>query len=148
MRLVITLIVIGSVATQAAESSWTKVAALKPGEVVRVHTPSTQYEGTLLSVSDHEIMLRGSAADPVTVRRVDVEQVYVRGRSHRLRNTIIGSAIGIGIGAVIFGTLGSWFRNEGVENTEYMLVAPIAIGTGIGAALPSGGMKKIYDARP
>jgi hypothetical protein len=84
----------------------------------------------------------------VAVSRGDVQRVYVRTKSHRARNAIIGTAIGVAAGAVLYGTLGSWFRNEGREDTGWMLAVPIGVGAGVSAALPTGTMRKIYDARP
>jgi hypothetical protein len=134
-------------AMAAADAAWTAVAALTPGQTVRVQTATERHDGVLASVSDSAVTLTPKLGGTVSVDRTNVQRVYVRKGSHRVRNTIIGAAVGVGVGAVIYGTLGSWFRNEGHESTEYMLAVPIAVGTGIGAALPSGGMHKIYDAR-
>lgn len=131
-----------------ASASWEKAAALRAGRTVRVQTGAERYDGTLVSVSDSALALRLPSGSEVSVNRQEIQRIAVPKSSHRMRNTIIGSAVGVAVGVVIYGTLGAWFRNEGNESTEYMLAVPIAIGTGIGAALPSGGMKTIYDARP
>jgi hypothetical protein len=128
---------------EPGEPPWDKVAALTPGQTVRVLTAADRHEGVVVSVSDSGITLQD-----VTVRRNEIRRVYVRKPSHRARNAIIGTAVGVAVGAVIYGTLGTLFRNEGSDDTAYMMAMPIAIGAGVGAALPTGRMHRIYDARP
>jgi hypothetical protein len=131
-----------------ASDSWTALLALSPGEHVRVQTASERHEGTLTGKSATGITITPATGGPVAVERADVQRVFVRTKSHRLRNAIIGTAIGVAAGAVLYGTLGSWFRNEGRDDTSWMLAAPIGIGAGVSAALPTGAMRKIYEKRP
>jgi hypothetical protein len=131
---------------RSATGSWEDVAGLPSGEQVRIHTASQRYEGVLASVSDTEIAITPAGGASVGIPRSDVQRVYVRTKSHRVRNTIIGTAIGVAAGAVLYGTLGSWFRNEGRDDTGWMLAVPIGIGAGVSAALPTGTMRRIYDA--
>jgi uncharacterized membrane protein YdjX (TVP38/TMEM64 family) len=83
----------------------------------------------------------------VSIPRADVLRVYSQSQSHRLRNTIIGTAIGAAIGIVLYATLGALIRNESADETAPLLIGPIAAGGAIGAVIPTGKMVKIYDAK-
>jgi hypothetical protein len=129
-----------------AAGAWADLAAVPPGRNIRVHTAAGKHSGALLAVSEQAVTFRSGAGIEVAIPRPDVVKLYVETRSRRLRNTIIGTAVGVAAGAVLYGTLGSWFRNEGRDDTGIMLAVPIAIGAAAGGALPTGRMKKIYDA--
>jgi hypothetical protein len=131
---------------QSAANAWDAVSALTPGQQVRIHTGSERHEGTLSAVSENGLTLTPASGQAVTLSRSEVQRVYIRTKSHRVRTTIIGTAVGVAAGVVLYGTLGSWFRNEGRDDTAWMLGVPIGIGAGVSAALPTGGMRKIYDA--
>jgi hypothetical protein len=145
MRLFLGLLLAFVAALTAAE--WSRLNTLKPGSEVRVETARTVQTGRLVAVSDDAVRFTSDGAGEVALARAEVTRVYARGKSNRVRNAIIGTAVGVGIGAVMYGTLGTWFRNEGDGDTAYMLAVPIAVGAGVGAALPTGTMKKIYDSR-
>ena len=64
-----------------------------------------------------------------------------------MRNVLIGAGIGVALGVTIDQTLGAYFRNEAGENDgarALTYIAPIAIFSAIGAALPS--YRTIYRA--
>ena len=127
-------------------ADWTRVAELPANAVVRVETATGKQTGTLLSVSDEVLRFTTKEGTDVSVGRAEIRKVHVRTKSHRVRNAIIGTAVGVAVGAVIYGTLGALFRNEGRDDTALMLAVPIGIGSAVGAALPTGSMKKVYDA--
>jgi hypothetical protein len=128
-------------------ADWTRVTALRAGETVRIETASGKQTGRFISASDEAVRFTSGGGLEVSVARSEAKRVYVQSQSRRVRNTIIGAAVGVAVGAVIYGTLGTLFRNEGDEQTGYMLALPIAAGTAVGAALPTGSMKKVYDAK-
>ena len=127
-------------------ADWTRVSNLRAGEKVRVETTSAKQTGTLVSVDADAVRLTSGDGAQVSVPRADIQRVYARSKSNRVRNTIIGAAVGVAVGAVVYGTLGSLFRNEGREDTAFMLAVPIGVGTAVGAAMPTGSLKKVYDA--
>lgn len=135
------------VALQMTAADWSRVAALRPGEKVRVHAATSKQTGTLGLVTNDAIRFNSKDGGEVTVPRSEVTRVYVQSRSHRLRNTIIGAAVGVATGVVLYGTLGAMFRNEGNDDTGQMLGVPIAVGAAVAAAMPTGTMKKIYDVK-
>ena len=127
-------------------ADWGRLSAIRAGETVRIETASGNQTGRFISASENNVRFTSDGGAEVSVARSDAKRVYVQSKSRRVRNTIIGAAVGVAVGAVIYGTLGTLFRNEGDEQTGYMLALPIAAGTAVGAALPTGSMKKIYDA--
>ena len=128
-------------------ADWARVIALRLGDPVRVETASAKQTGRFVAATVDTLRFTTNANADISVARPEVTRVYARSKSHRIRNTVIGAAVGVAVGAVIYGTLGSWFRNEGREDTGFMLTVPIAAGTAVGAALPTGSMKKIYDVK-
>jgi hypothetical protein len=77
----------------SAQDPWSNVQAIPAGSQVRVETATHKPTGDVVSVSDDSIRL-GS----ITVPRSEVMRVYLKSTSHRKRNTIIGAAIGVGVG--------------------------------------------------
>ena len=124
-----------------AQDPWARVQFLPAGEQVRVETASQKHTGQLVNVSEDSVRV-----DTITVPRSKITRVYARSASHRKRNTIIGAAIGVGIGVAMYATLGRLLGNEGAEGTEVLAIVPVGAGAAIGAAMPTGRMKKIYDA--
>ena len=145
--LAVSMAVVLTLAPQLAAADWSRVAGIRAGDNIRVETASGKQNGRLVAATDDELRLTPASGTEVAVRRSDVRRVFVQSRSNRVRNTIIGAAVGVGIGAVLYGTLGTLFRNEGDEQTGYMLAVPIAVGTAVGAAMPTGKMKKVYDSK-
>lgn len=127
-------------------ADWTRVTELPANAIVRVETATRKQTGTLLSTSDEALRFTTKEGTEYSVGRTEIQKVYARTKSHRVRNAIIGAAVGVAVGAVIYGTLGGLLRNEGRDDTAYILAVPIGIGSAVGAALPTGSMKKIYDA--
>jgi hypothetical protein len=127
-------------------ADWKPVSAIAAGTKVRVETAAMKQTGTLVSVSEESIQITTDKGE-VSIARADVERVYISTKGHRVRNTIIGTVIGVAAGVTLYSTLGVLFRNEGQEGSGAMLAIPIGIGTAVGAALPTGRMKKIYDVK-
>jgi hypothetical protein len=125
-----------------AQDPWARVQSIPAGQQVRVETATQKHSGKLVTVSSDSVRL-----DAITVPRSEVTRVYARSASHRKRNAIIGTAIGVGVGIAVYATLGLLLRNEGAEGTEVLLVTPAAAGAAIGAAMPTGRMKKVYDVK-
>jgi hypothetical protein len=125
--------------------SWESVLAVPAGQRVRVETAQMKQTGAFVAASADALIIRTGEAGQVEIARSGITRVYMQKRSNRLRNTLIGLGVGVAAGAVLYGTIGQIFRSEGAESGGF-LAAPIAIGAAVGAALPTGGMKRIYDA--
>jgi hypothetical protein len=136
-----------SVSTQYARSqevdSWRGLEALESGRTIRVETAKKKQSGSFVRLSEHAITLHSGRAGEVTVPRSEVKRVFAQSESHRTRNTVIGLAVGTAIGAVLYATLGQWFRSEGAESSGFLGI-PIGVGTAIGAALPARCMVLVY----
>jgi hypothetical protein len=117
------------------------------GHPIRVHTGAQQQKGTFVAVEGDTLQFKTVAGTEVKVSKSDVEKVYSQSPSHRRRNFIIGAIIGVAVGAVAYGTLGALLENEGADDVAGVLFVPIAVGGAVGAALPTGRMKLVYDAK-
>jgi hypothetical protein len=126
--------------------AWDTVRAISPGHKIRVHTGDKKQKGTLLASSEDTLRLQTGSGE-IAVPRSEVTRVYSQSKSHRLRNVIIGTVVGVAAGAVLYGTLGTLLRNESSDDTAPLLLAPAFAGLGIGGAIPTGRMKLVYDAK-
>ena len=81
-------------------AQWENLNALQAGQKIQVVETSKKDSGTFLSVSDKEISLQGKSGAQ-TIQRQDVRSVKLMANKHRLRNALIGSAVGAGAGAGI-----------------------------------------------
>ena len=71
------------------------------------------------------------------IAKTDVRRVVNLSRNHRLRNALIGAAIGVVGGVILDKTAGLRFIDEGTNISGALYGASIGIGTGIGALIPS-----------
>jgi hypothetical protein len=82
-------------------TTWENLSALEPGQTIKfMATPSNAHRGTFLRVSPTAISLEEKDGEH-TIERQDVKVVELPRRGRRLRNTLLGGAIGIGAGAGI-----------------------------------------------
>ncbi len=126
-------------------SSWSNLDMLQSGQniqVVDIH--SKKHFGTFLHVSDAGISYQESAGER-TIPKQDVRRVKLMANNHRLRNTLIGGAVGAGAGA---GIGAAAFHSCAGESTCIQpvgrgatsgigAVAGLAAGAVVGALLPS-----------
>ncbi|MFB3154054.1 MAG: hypothetical protein ACE10I_06230 [Candidatus Acidiferrales bacterium] len=127
-------------------SDWNNLQQVRVGQKIEVvDTNLKKYKGTFLSFSEEAISLRVKKQG-VGVQREDVFRVSLREKSKRLRNALIGMAIGAGAGVAaveicaqassgLSPCLGQDFRA-----VAYAILVPVggAAGAGIGAAFPPG----------
>jgi len=131
---------------RAANSDWNNLKVLKAGQKIRiVLIGERRYEGLFRALNDAGITL-GQSAGEQTFARKDILRVYFKDNSHRLRNTLIGAAIGatlaaIGVSANHVG------ENIGLRSTAWEW--PVGMGAfgAIGAAMPTGRWLLVYHAR-
>lgn len=135
------------VCTASAEDSWDSLGRLHLGErITIVQKDSKQLTGEFTGVSGESISLRQGKQE-VGVERGNVVRVSRLERSKRLRNALIGAAIGAGVGIAIDRSLGVYLRNEGGPETiqSLMWIAPIGLGAALGASVPS--YPSVYRAK-
>jgi hypothetical protein len=129
-----------------APTAWDTLSSIDQGHRVRIETSAKKYTGAFAGASEDVIRLNAKDGQ-ISISRNEVMRVYLQSRSSRLRNTLIGAGIGTAVGVIAYSTLGRLLRNEGGQDTEArLLMPPIAIGAAAGAVLPTGSMKKVYDA--
>ena len=137
----------------AVETGWSNLQQLRVGQKIEVvDTNLKKYKGTFLSFSEEAISLR-VGKDEVGVQREDVFRVSFQEKSKRLRNALIGMAIGAGAGVAaaeisIRASEPGFFSERDLWQIPYVVLvsAGIAVGAGVGAAFPPG-FQTIYRAK-
>ncbi len=154
LLLVTTIFSISLLAQEPGEHSWENLQQLRVGQKIEVvDTNLKKLKGTFLSFSEEAISLRVKKQE-VGIQRPNVLRVSLREKSKRLRNALIGMAIGAGAGVAVVEIcaqassglspcLGQDFRG-----IAYAILVPVggAVGAGIGAAVPPG-YQTIYRAK-
>jgi hypothetical protein len=147
---------------QSNPASWENLNTLRADEKIQViEVNSKKVSGTFLNVSDAAISLQEKAG-PRTIQRQDVVSVKLRKHQHRLRNTLLGAAIGFGAGAGIgaatyrtaqpcppttgFGVCLNGLGDSRGLHAAFGAVIGLAGGTVVGTVWPS--RKTIYLVKP
>ncbi len=127
---------------------WDDVARLMPTSQILVETTGSKpLQGTLESVTDDVVVIkRSEKQEPIA--RNSIIRLAVRTTSHRLRNSLIGlavgTAIGIGVAAIDAHTCtGLLCGLGGVTLLPFEMIG----GTAVGAAVPTGGWLDVYRTR-
>jgi hypothetical protein len=128
----------------ADNHEWNNLNRLKPGQRIGVvQKDGKKLEGTFSGVTDADIAI--TAGPVVRVTRDNVVRVYRRPRLTRAWHVAIGAGAGVVLGAVLNGTVGQYFRNEGHDTSPAVWIgAGAALGAGLGAA-SGGGDQTVYQ---
>jgi hypothetical protein len=132
---------------RAASSKWDDLAILKPGQQIRVVLNGAKsYEGPFQAL-DHDGIILGRAAGGQTFARRDVLRIYSKSKNHRVRNLVIGAAIGATLAAIaVKVNSSSIFENTGTRDIGWICPVGVVAFTIIGAAIPTGGWHEVYRA--
>jgi len=125
---------------------WSLVQNVSRDSHVRVKTRSGSVAGTVDSVSADRIALRTGSGEQA-ISRADVVQVKIRSHSRRIRNGVLGTAIGAGAGIGIGVAICPGCSGEG---KPLKFIGPLlALGAGLGAAVGFGppAYQSIYKVR-
>jgi hypothetical protein len=134
-----------------AQASWSNLGNLARGDDVKVLVShGSAQRGTFQSVTGNAMVVHLPAGDQ-TFERQNVTQVLVKREGHRGRHALIGllvgGGVGLGIGAVSDrGHKGDWIFGNNFGKAFFTPVGA-GVGTTIGALLPGGGWKTIYEAQ-
>ncbi len=133
---------------QSKQPSWGNLSTLQAGQKIEVVEKNLKKDtGTFAAVSDDGIRLNESTGEQ-TIPRASVMRVTLRHNKHRLRNTLIGAAVGVGAGAAIgaatYGN-GRCFCSRG-GLAGFGAAIGLVGGTVVGATWPSH--PTIYRATP
>jgi hypothetical protein len=144
----------GSARAQTNPTTWENLKTLQADQKIQVvEMNSKKVTGLFSDVSDAAISLQKNAGRQA-IQRQDVLSVKLMKHEHRLRNTLIGVAVGAGSGAGI-GTVGH--HQGSLQNPNGTFIKPSqgaeigavigAVGGAVvGALVPSH--KTIYLAKP
>ena len=130
---------------QTNRASWANLSVLQAGQKIQiVDMNSKKHSGTFVNVSDTAVSYHEAAGEQ-TIQKQDVRSVKLMENKHRLRNTLIGGAVGAGAGTGIGAA--SW-ENDGFlggkgVGAEVGAVFGFVGGAIVGALLPSH--KMIYS---
>jgi len=106
------------------------------------------YVGEFRTASDAAIVVRLEAGDQ-NFSREEVLRVSTKGKSHRLRNTLIGFGVGagagLGVGAAADHACGSCILPS--LGKEVLTPLGAIVGAVVGVALPTGRWQEVYRAR-
>ena len=130
-------------------TNWDNLKTLNPGAKTQIVLKDQKsYVGKFQTASDAAIVVRSETGDQ-TFSRQDVLRISTNGKSHRLRNALIGfgvgAGVGLGVGAAGDSSCGGncFFPKLGEE-----VFTPVGaiVGAGVGAALPTGRWHDVYRA--
>ena len=116
---------------QADRTSWANLSSLRAGQRIQiVDMNSKKHSGTFIHVSDMAISEQEAAGEQ-TIQKQEIRSVKLMENKHRLRNTLIGGAVGAGAGAGIGAAI------DHPCSPQSFCIDPIGKGgvAGIGAAL-------------
>lgn len=149
-----TAITLDAAGTGLVMERWNNIKQLSPGQELRVVlNDAKSFQGRFQGVSEDALVLRLAAGEQ-TFNRQDVLRVSIKSKSHRGRNALIGLAVGLGAGVLVgvaSPELGQGKCAQGSCVNAASVAVPgfvgAVVGTGIGAAIPTGGWHDIYRAR-
>jgi len=121
---------------QSSQTSWQNLSTLRAGQKIKViekdaTTKNTKtVTGTFASASETALTLQQKGLERM-IQRQDVRTVKLTGNSHRLRNSLIGGAVGAGGGAGVGAA--SWENRGFVGGKGIGAAVGAVIGFGVGA---------------
>jgi len=138
---------LGAAPPQNGKANWDNLKQLAPGDDIRiVLNDAKSYGAKFQSVSDEALVVRLVTGEQ-TFTRESVLRVSTKGRSHRLRNALIGAGAGGGIAAAAAGSNCSFDSEACAIGLAVGVPFAIAAGAGVGAVIPTGGWHDVYRAR-
>lgn len=116
----------------APPADWNVVARLAPGTRVQVYPidrAKPEARGTVVSASANSLVVSGKSGE-VSLQSLEIKLVKIAAPQRRVRNGLLGLAIGGGAGIAAGVAICPYCRNEGHTGFEG---AGAAIGAGFGA---------------
>jgi hypothetical protein len=141
------LVLMAALVAAQTNANWNTVKALTAGTDVRIAASSRTVRGKIDQVTDDTLVITSGKGQEMFTQ-AEVTQVSVKKAGHRKRNTLIGLAVGTGVGLVI-GVAARAKSNQLqiVSNGVVVAAGAVAgafVGTIVGAVIPSGGWRAVY----
>ena len=131
-------------------AGWDSVKQLTAGKEIRVAmTNGRSLQGEFQSATDDSLLVAASKS-PETLNRALIAKVSSKGKSHRLRNALIGLGAGAGAGLTAGAIADRECRNCLIgKDLGKELFTPVGalIGLVVGALFPTGGWREIYRVK-
>ena len=146
------LLTVAFAATGAAQgtkpiANWARLNQLEAGAEIRVTLANGKtLTGYLQRVTSESIAINATTSQE-TLSRQDIRRVALKRAGHRGRNTLIGLAIGGGVGLVAGALVDSKVGPDNwLPNVGKAVLSPMGalIGTVIGVAMPTGRWHVVY----
>lgn len=143
-----------SAAPPAAKADWGNLKTLAPGAEIQITVTGRPkaFPGFFQGVTDDALTV-GTASGQEMLARPTVTKVALKGKNHRLRNTLLGLGIGAGtglaVGAVVdssSGCKGSGWCFNFLPNIGKEALTPFGalLGAAVGALIHTGGGHEVY----
>jgi hypothetical protein len=136
-----------------APSNWASVKQLAAGSEIRLNmTDGRKIVGAFQSATDDDLLVQ-TPRSPQALTRMTIAKVSTKGRSHRLRNALIGFGGGAGVGLIVGAVADNGCPKGGCfpvgKNLGKEVFTPLGalIGVTVGALLPTGGWHELYRAK-
>jgi len=138
LPILVTMVSIPLCAQQRPKQSWNNLNQLQAGQKIEmVQMDMKSLKGRFLGFSEEAISVRVKK-DEVAVARADVLRVTLRENPKRLRNVLIGAAIGGGVAAFTGGIIIRYCGNEGGRECPKLIALSVGIPIGAGAGIGAG----------
>ena len=141
-------------ATAAAQpakpiANWANLNQLVTGAEIRVTLANGKtLRGFMQRVTPESLAINATTSQE-TLSRQDIRRVDLKRPGHRGRNTLIGLAVGTGVGLAA-GAVADSKTGPGTmfPDSGKVVLSPLGaiIGTVVGVALPTGGWRDVYRA--
>jgi hypothetical protein len=147
------LLLLATAVLGQAPSNWANVKQLAAGSEVRVKmTDGRKIVGRFQSATDDDLLVQTPKSQE-TLARMTIAKVSTKGRSHRLRNALVGLGGGAGVGLIVGAVSDSGCPKNGCfpvgRNLGKEVFTPLGalIGVTVGALLPTGGWHDLYGTK-
>lgn len=128
MKLLLTLLLLTS---SALPASWEEVQQISPGHKTKIEMLKREsIRGTFVSANETALVVRLKSGEQ-SVARSDIRRVLIAKPSRRLRDGLIYTAIGGGVGLAVGIAICPHCANEG--SPTHFTVPATLMGAGIGA---------------
>jgi hypothetical protein len=134
---------------QTRQANWDVLKGLAPGDEIKIAVKNHKSEtGTLRGVTEDGVVLRLTAENRLFERQ-SISAVFEKGEGHRARHALIGALVGAGAGLAMGAVSDARDRNGWfLPDFGKTALTPVGtlVGVTVGALLPSGRWRKIYEA--